>query len=694
MIPKETIDKIFEESRIEEVVGDFVSLKKKGANLLGVCPFHNEKTPSFTVSPAKGIYKCFGCGAAGNSVNFLMQLEQLSYPEALKQLAKKYNIEIVEDQLTEEQQQAMDERERLFLLTQFSSNYYANNLLHSEEGKLIGYSYFKERGISDEMIERFALGFSFEQRDALTKQAIEKGYPEKLLQKAGLTIHKEGMKPIDRFHGRVMFPIQNLSGRVLGFGARTLRTDKKIAKYLNSPETEIYHKSKVLYGMYQSKRRISQDDNCFLVEGYTDVISFHQKGIENVVASSGTSLTEDQIKLIRRFTKNITVLFDGDAAGIKASFRGIDMLLKEDMNVKVVSFPDGEDPDSFARKNSAFDLEHFLKDNSQDFISFKCSILMEDAGKDPFKKAELIKDVVASVALISDNIVRSVYVKEAAKLLEIEEQTLLLELNKIRSKKSSGYEHQSNSSAMPDFPSPIESNNIPATVQVSQPQTLQKQKADGLKKNEILERDLLRILLLYGHLNLVFTVDVPVNEIEEEELENTTDKEGNNTNDSELLTKEEEISIAEYIINDLKEDEVEIKNDVYKEIYEIFVDRLKEGEIPTEKYFTKNGSEQVINAVIEIGSEKYTLSDNWKRHLIYVVQEVDQLKLAIRVACNRLKMSKIQLELDEIQARLRNDDQVQDTTSQTESLSVDEDIQRMNQLLLIKKEISKTLGRA
>lgn len=686
MIPKETINKIFEEARIEEVVGDFVSLKKKGANLLGVCPFHNEKTPSFTVSPAKGIYKCFGCGAAGNSVNFLMQLEQLSYPEALKQLAKKYNIEIIENELTDDQKKAMDERERMFLLTQFASNYFINNLLHSDEGKLIGHSYFKERGISDEMMERFGLGFSFEQRDAFTKQAIEKGYPEQLIQKTGLGIHKEGMKPIDRFYGRVMFPIHNLSGRVLGFGARTLRTDKKIAKYLNSPETDIYHKSKVLYGLYQSKRKIVQDDNCFLVEGYTDVISLHQKGIENVVASSGTSLTEDQIKLIRRFTPNITVLFDGDAAGIKASFRGIDMLLKEDMNVKVVSFPDGEDPDSFARKNSTFDLEHFLKDNAQDFISFKCSILMQEAGDDPFKKAALIKDVVSSVALISDNIVRSVYIKEAAKLLNIEEPTLVAELTKIRNKKAktpfNNYSSAPSNNDVPDFPSPLVSNNI--VEPPAAPEKEQGVKSTG--KIEVLEGDLIRLLLLYGHLNLVF-------QKEQEEGAVQIDSDANEENDEKATIHEEsevdldeEISVAEYVIKDLLVDEISFTNSVYQEIFQVFQDKVLEGEIPTEKYFTNFGSPEVVQTVIDFTNEKYTLSENWKKHLIFVVGELDQLKLAIAVACNRLKMGKIQMEIDEVQLRIKKADP-------EDSEQLDEDITRLSQLLAIKKVIATFLGR-
>ena len=671
MIPKETIDKILDEARIEEVVGDFVSLKKKGANLLGNCPFHNEKTPSFTVSPAKGIYKCFGCGEAGNSVNFLMAHESISYPESLRQLAKKYNIEILEDELTEEQKEKQDKREKMFLLTQYASDYYAKNLLESDEGKLIGYSYFKERGISDEMIERFALGYSLEQRDGLTKQAVEKGYGESILKDCGLCIQKDGRKPIDRFYGRVIFPIQNLSGRVLGFGARTLKTEKKIAKYLNSPETEIYHKSKVLYGLYQSKRRISQDDNCFLVEGYTDVISLHQKGIDNVVSSSGTSLTEDQIKLIKRFTPNITILFDGDAAGIKASFRGIDMLLKEDMNVKVVLFPEGEDPDSFARKNSTFDLENFLKDNAQDFIQFKCSVLMEDAGDDPFKKAELIKNIVQSVSLISDNITRSVYVKEAASLLQIEEQTLQNELLSIRGARSTSGNSFSgrNNNEIPDFPSPLVSNNF-------QSQEEQEQKESSVTKaNEhVSEREVIRILLLWGHMSLVF----PIKDDNTEDI----DAEG-----EEQKLEEVELSVSEYIVNDLEEDEVSMKNPIYQEIYSVFRERLAQDEIPTAKYFMKNASPEVVKIVIEISEEKYALSENWKKHLIYVAMEVDQLKLAISVTCNRLKLEQTTQAITDIQEKIKS-------SSKENLIDIDEEMIKLSKLLAIKKVIAAALGRS
>ena len=428
MIPKETVSQIIETARVDEVVGEYVSLKKRGANLLGLCPFHNEKTPSFTVSPAKGIYKCFGCGKAGSSVNFIMEHEHYTYPEALKYLARKYNIEIEEEELSAEQIQEANEKESLYIVTQFAASYFEEQLWKSENGRAIGLSYFKERGFHETTIEKFKLGFSPDEWEAFTKAALEKGYKLDFLEKTGLSIVK-GEKQFDRFKGRVMFPIQNISGRVIGFGGRTLSADKKTAKYLNSPESEIYHKSKVLYGLNFAKKSIVENDNCYLVEGYTDVISFHQNEVENVVSSSGTSLTAEQIKLIKRYSSNITILFDGDAAGIKAAFRGIDMILEEGMNVKVIAFPEGEDPDSYAKSHSSEELKKFLKNNAVDFIRFKTTLLLEETTNDPIKRAGLIKEIVQSIALIPEPISRSVYLQECSKLLEIDEQSLLSELN-------------------------------------------------------------------------------------------------------------------------------------------------------------------------------------------------------------------------------------------------------------------------
>lgn len=446
MIPKETISAIFEASRIDEVVGEFVSLKKRGANMLGLCPFHNEKTPSFNVSPVKGIYKCFGCGKAGNSVNFIMEHEQMNYPEALRWLAKKYNIPIEEEEQTPEQVQANNERESLYVVCSFAQKNFTETLWETDEGKSVGLSYYHQRGFTDDTIHKFQLGYSLDKWRGFSDAAIAAGHKLDYLVKAGLTISKEapestaGGPPeqerfFDRFSARVIFPVHNVSGRVIAFGGRTLKTDKKIAKYINSPETDIYHKSKVLYGLYFSKKRIVEEDNCYLVEGYTDVISLHQAGIENVVASSGTSLTVDQIRLIRRYTPNITILYDGDSAGIKASFRGIDLVLEEGMNVRVLLFPDGEDPDSFSKKISSTELKAFIKENSKDFLAFKAQLLNSEAAHDPIKKAGLIKEMVESISLIPEPIYRSVYIKECSRIMDVDEQALLSELNKLRRKK-------------------------------------------------------------------------------------------------------------------------------------------------------------------------------------------------------------------------------------------------------------------
>jgi DNA primase len=434
MIPQSTIQQIIDTARIEEVVGDYVSLKKRGVNLLGLCPFHNEKTPSFTVSPAKGIYKCFGCGAAGSSVGFIMEHEHLSYPEALKYLARKYQIEVEEEEQTAEQIAQYNERESMLQTVDFASKFFVEQLWETDKGKSIGLNYLTERGISTEMIKKFQLGYSPDEWTALTDHALKNAHDISLLEKTGLTIIREDKK-FDRFKGRVMFPIHNLSGQVIAFGGRTLSTDKKQAKYLNSPESDLYHKSKVLYGISFARNEMVREDNCFLVEGYTDVISLFDSGVENVVASSGTALTTDQIKLIKRFTNNVTVLYDGDFAGIKAGLRGVDMILAEGMNVRVVMFPEGEDPDSFARSHRSSEVKEYITDQAQDFISFKTNLLSDEAQSDPIKRAGLIKEIVQSISVIPDAITRQVYVRECSSMLEMPEQTLMNELNKLLHKK-------------------------------------------------------------------------------------------------------------------------------------------------------------------------------------------------------------------------------------------------------------------
>ena len=421
MIDQATIQKIFDAADIYEVVSDFVSLKKRGVNYLGLCPFHNEKTGSFTVSPAKGIYKCFGCGKGGNAVNFIMEHEQMSYVEALKYLAEKYHIPVEEKELTEEQKKEKTERESMLIVSSYANEYFQYQLWNTDEGRSVGLGYLRQRGISDEMIRKFGLGYNPEGWGAFTKTAQEKGYKKEFLVKTGLTIENEkGL--FDRFRARVMFPVLDLAGKVIAFGGRTMTADKKISKYLNSPESEIYHKSKTLYGIFFAKKSIVQQDRCILVEGYTDVISFHAKGIENVVASSGTSLTIEQIRLIRRLTPNVTIIYDGDAAGIKASLRGIDLVLEEGLNVRVLLLPDGEDPDSFARSHTPQDLADFIANNETDFINFKTKLLLGTAGDDPVERARLITDIVRSIAKIPDNIVRSVYVRETAHQLDVEER--------------------------------------------------------------------------------------------------------------------------------------------------------------------------------------------------------------------------------------------------------------------------------
>ena len=432
MIDQHTIDRIIDAANIVEVVSDFVTLRRRGANYVGLCPFHDEKTPSFSVSPARGICKCFSCGKGGNSVHFIMEHEQVSYYEALKYLARKYNIEIQERQLSEEEKQRKTDRESMLIVNEFAQKFFATNLLENVEGRSIGLGYFRERGFGEDIIKKFGLGYSPEKRDALAQEALRKGYKKDYLIKTGLCLESQQGSLYDRYKGRVIFPIHSLSGKVIAFGGRILKKDDKAAKYVNSPESEVYHKSDVLYGIYHAKQAIVKNDFCYLVEGYTDVLSMHQAGIENVVASSGTSLTPGQIRLIHRFTNNITVLYDGDAAGIKASMRGIDLILQEGMNIKVVLLPDGDDPDSFSKKQSAADFTAYIRAHETDFIRFKTNLLLEGAGNDPIKRATLIGDIVRSIAIIPDNILRTIYVQDCARLLSVDEKLLLQEVNNLQ----------------------------------------------------------------------------------------------------------------------------------------------------------------------------------------------------------------------------------------------------------------------
>lgn len=530
--------------RVEEVIGDFVQLKRAGSNYKGLSPFSNERTPSFMVSPVKQIWKDFSSGKGGNAIAFLMEHEHFTYPEAIRYLAKKYHIEIEETQQSNEEKAQADERESLYIVSEYAQQYFQDTLFNTEAGKAIGMTYFKERGFTEETIQKFRLGFSPDEWTAFTDNALAKGYQLEFLEKTGLTI-VNGDRKFDRFKGRVMFPIHSMSGRVLGFGGRILTNDKKQAKYLNSPESEIYHKSKVLYGIFFAKQAIAKADNCYLVEGYTDVIQMHQKGIENVVASSGTALTQDQIRLIHRLTPNITVLYDGDAAGLRASIRGVDLILEQGMNVKVCTFPDGDDPDSFARKTAYEDLVLYLENNATDFIRFKASLLMQEAQNDPIKKAETIRDMVESISKIPDLIKREVYVRECATIMDISEQVLFSTLAQIL--KKDFYEGQK-----------VERKQKAAMQVVQTPEEAQKRTVNRL---EILEHDLIKNLLLYGNRECVFTDTILVEEedgtLKEEQVQQT-------------------LKIYEKIFLELQEDEIELANPDFKQIYELLMGKLSE----------------------------------------------------------------------------------------------------------------------
>ena len=614
MISRATIDKIYQVAIIEEVVGEFVHLKRSGSAYKGLSPFANEKTPSFFVVPAKGIYKDFSSGKGGNVIDFLMQHEKLSYPEALRWLAAKYQIDIEEDQQSEEQLQEKSEREQLSVVTEFAARYFQQQLIVGEEGRAIGLSYFHERGFRDDIIQKFQLGYCPDKWDAMTQAALEQQYQLSYLVKAGLTRERDG-KVYDFFRGRVMFPIHNISGKVIAFGGRTLKAEKDIAKYFNSPESELYLKSNVLYGLHLAKNAIVKHDMCYLVEGYTDVVSMHQAGVENVVSSSGTSLTEGQIRLIRRYTPNITILYDGDSAGIKASFRGIDMILKEGMNVRVLLFPDGDDPDSFSRKHSSEEIQAFITSNARDFISFKTSLLLEEVGNDPVKRAALIRNMVESIALIPDGISRSVYVQECSRLMGMSEQVLLQELNKV---------------IVTNFKKEKKSD-VPEEIPV-----LDELPADGVPQESLgnfsiehQEKDLIRILLHYGEKPIDITI---VNEDGHEE--------------------KHPVSVAEYIISNLESDDIVLESPVYANIYSEYVQLIGKETLPQATDFTQHHDQQISGESSAILISPYSLSDNWQRHFIYPETEDMQLRKAAKDCVFRLKLKRIQRIIIELTQEL------------------------------------------
>jgi DNA primase len=588
MISKSTIDTVFEVSRVEEVIGDFVQLKRSGSNFKGLSPFTDERSPSFMVSPVKQIWKDFSSGKGGNAVAFLMEHEHFTYPEAIRYLAKKYNIEIEETEQTPEEKANTDVRESMYLVSEFAQEYFHETLLNSEEGKAIGYSYFRERGFTNETIKKFGLGYSPEIWDAFSKEALGKGYKLEFLESTGLTINKEE-RLIDRFRNRVMFPIQSMSGRVLGFGGRILTNDKKAAKYLNSPESDIYHKSKVLYGIYHAKQSIAKLNNCYLVEGYTDVIQFNQAGIENVVASSGTALTPDQIRLINRLTKNITVLFDGDAAGLRASIRGIDLILEEGMNVKVCTFPDGEDPDSFAKKSSYEDLLAYLEGNAKDFIQFKASLLMDEAKNDPVKKADLIRDMVVSISKIKDRIQREIYIQETSRIMDISEQVLLNTLAQLVQKD------------LKEAGKSLKEEQQKAFDVVRNEDQIQAEKIDVLYE---LERKIIEILLLYGNKTEDF-----------EDLILKTNEEG----EIEMASETKEYKVYQRIFLSLQEDEVELANPLFRAIYNDLINYFHQNEtFSIEQYLAQLPTEFSSEVTDILMLEEQQTLHNWEGQQIIV----------------------------------------------------------------------------
>lgn len=629
MISKATIDSVFETARVEEVIGDFVVLKRAGSNLKGLSPFSDEKSPSFMVSPVKQIWKDFSSGKGGNAIAFIMEHEHFSYPEAIRYLAKKYNIEIEETEQSQEEKAEASEKESMYLVSEFAQKYFHNILLNSDEGQAIGYSYFKERGFTNETIKKFGLGYSPETWDAFTKEALGQGYNLDYINKVGLTILREDGRHLDRFKGRVMFPIQSMSGRVLGFGGRILANDKKAAKYLNSPESEIYHKSKVLYGIFHAKQAIAKLDNCFLCEGYTDVIQMHQSGIENVVSSSGTALTPDQIRLINRLTKNITVLFDGDAAGLRASIRGIDLILEEGMNVKVCTFPDGDDPDSFAKKTPYDELVRYLDENAMDFIQFKASLLMKDAKNDPIKKAGLIRDMVNSISKIPDRIKREIYVQECSRIMDISEEVLFNTLAQLIQKDiSDAGKKQKNTETSEQKAFEIHKNEG-VSVHV---------KVDVLYE---LERKIIEILLLYGNV--------------EEDFEDVLLKAND---DGELLEVKEinKYKVFQRIYLSLHEDEVELATPVFREIYNDLIQYFNENEsFETEQYLMRLSpalSQEVTTILMD--DERVALH-NWEAKQIFVKQKDQTISQYVSETILTLRWFLVNKIIEEIKASISSE---------------------------------------
>lgn len=602
MIDTNTVERIIEASNVVDVIQDFVTLKRRGANYLGLCPFHNEKTPSFMVSPSKNIFKCFGCGKGGTPVTFIMEHEHFSYYESLKYLAKKYNIDVIEREETEEDIKQKNLRESLEIVTGFAAKYFSNILNSHKEGIAIGQSYFKERGFVNKTIEKFELGYCLDTKDTFTKEALKNGYNVEYLVKMGLTT-RSNENLYDKFHGRVIFPIHSLTGKVIAFGARTLRKDKETAKYFNSSESEIYYKSKILYGIFHAKRAITEKSKCYLVEGYTDVISMHQAGIENVVASSGTSLTVEQIRLIKRFTNNITIIYDGDKAGINAALRGIDLVIEEGLDVKVLLLPEGEDPDSFTKSVSSQELNKYITENETDFIKFKTRVLLNEAGNDPSKKASIISNIISSISLIPNNLARSLYVKECSTLLDVQESILHYELTNILQKK-----RVSNSGSKDLINKTIIAAKQNAIV--------------NIKNFDVVENEIIRLLLTYGNKELYFS----------EDLKKT---------------------VASYIIEEIINDEIELSNPLYAEIFKTIVEQYNEDNVIDNKLFINHQNQEICKLTIDMLTPKYDLSKIWDKHDSLVSTEDMILRELVPKTIISYKYAKIKKELTEIEKNLK-----------------------------------------
>ena len=649
MISKNTIDQVYETARVEEVIGDFVGLKKSGTNFKGLSPFTQERSPSFMVSPVKQIWKDFSSGKGGNVVAFLMEHEHFSYPEAIRYLAKKYNIEIEETEQTDAEKEKLNERESMFLVAEHANSYFKETLWEASEGKAIGLTYFKERGFTDETIKKFDLGYSPQEKDAFSKSALKNGFQLDFLEKTGLTIVNENYQ-VDRFRGRVMFPIKSLSGRVVGFGGRILGDNKKTAKYLNSPESEIYHKSKVLYGIYEAKQSIAKEDVCYLVEGYTDVIQMVQSGVTNVVSSSGTALTELQIRLIQRLTQNIVVLFDGDAAGLRASLRGIDMILAQGMNVRVCSFPEGEDPDSFAKKNSQEAIELFFKDNSKDFIQFKASLLLEDAVNDPVKKAATIRDIVESISKIPDPIQQEVYVQSCAQIMDISENVLFSALAQL-SKKA---QNTKSKTAQKEESFRVVKNEVPQSVSIDH--TFE------------LERQIITILIMYGDREETFKESI-LSFSEEEEIEEEI--------------KEVKVKVFEKIFLDLQQDEIELANSNFKTLFYLLIQHFQiEGQISIDKLIpTLDVELSSLVSNILMNDEQHQLH-HWEKKNIFVKSKDSQISQLVNETILTLRKLLIDKKIEELQEQVKDNDE--------HHAQILEDVMSYYQL---KKVVSRKLNR-